>query len=446
MGNYKDDKMEMLSNHGDGNYAYIDTITEARRVLVEKLTGTFVTIAKDVKVQVFFNPKRVAAYRLIGYANRLLNAEDFNDDSKDAGDIGAGHTVTAFYEIVPVGVTPPVPPVDDNPFVKKAPPADAPKGVADSAVFRLRLRYKQPEGGKSTLMEKDVTDGGAAFDQATDDFRFAAAVAAFGMALRESKYLGRIEWDGILEIAGSSAGDDEKRKEFLALAAKAKGLAAKKDDGDPLDVKTRASSAPVRPTLVARKERGFRMRLLCLCLPGHGRGLWRSVRLRDRRCLRSRHPGAGAAAPAAPEPPGSGARRRHRGHHPADVLDGAGRAHRIPRRGHRTSCAAASRFDEWDEVMVPAPGSREGPRGVDIGSDGGNPVQRAGPHPQGDARPPVGRGRDAADAGRRRARRDRLRPPGLRRRRRRDAGRSEDHPVRRGRPVPCSTRPSRSPA
>ena len=221
--NVKDDRMEQLSNRGNGNYAYIDSLKEARKVLVEELTGTLVTIAKDVKIQVFFNPRTVAGYRLVGYENRRLAARDFNDDTKDAGEIGAGHAVTALYEIVPAGRDLPGPRVDPNPFVEKevaSPPGD------EKALFRLRLRYKQPEGDKSTLMEQDVFDGSRKIDQSDDDFQWAAAVAGFGMLLRDSPHRGLLTWEAVAEIAGAAGGPraDEYRAEFLRLVEKARAL------------------------------------------------------------------------------------------------------------------------------------------------------------------------------------------------------------------------------
>ncbi len=226
-GNYKDATMEELSNRGNGNYAYIDTLKEGRKVLVEQLAGTLVTIAKDVKIQIFFNPKKVEAYRLIGYENRLLAKEDFNDDKKDAGEIGAGHAVTALYEIVPVGVEMPTLKVDPNPFVAKAKPSP----LADSdAWFRLRLRYKHPDGDDSTLMEKDVKDEGKQFDRSTADFQWASSVAAFGMVLRNSPHKGDANLKAILEIAKSSKGNDPHgyRAEFLELVERAMRLSRRK--------------------------------------------------------------------------------------------------------------------------------------------------------------------------------------------------------------------------
>ncbi|MHC4958950.1 MAG: vWA domain-containing protein [Planctomycetota bacterium] len=211
-GNYQDAKMEDLSNKGNGNYAYIDSLKEAKRALVEQLTGTLIAIAKDVKIQVFFNPRKVAGWRLVGYVNRKLAARDFNDDKKDAGEIGAGHSVTALYEIVPQGVKTDIPVADDNPFLK---PAVTDNG--SDAMFRLRLRYKQPDADKSQLMEVDIRDTGDGFDKADTDMRFAASVAAFGLALRKSPHRGSITWQGIHEIAKGAVDDREDRMEFMKL-------------------------------------------------------------------------------------------------------------------------------------------------------------------------------------------------------------------------------------
>jgi Ca-activated chloride channel family protein len=209
--------MEALSNHGNGNYAYVDGQDEARRVLVEQASGTLVTIAKDVKVQVFFNPRRVSGYRLLGYENRRLAARDFNDDAKDAGEIGAGHSVTALYEIVLVGGSLPGA-VDPNPFVQPAP--EKPRGEADAgALFRLRLRWKAPEGATSTLHEEDAIDSGAGFEQADPAFQWAAAVAGYGMLLRRSPHRGQASWDLVRELAQGAVGEDPdgRRKEFFEL-------------------------------------------------------------------------------------------------------------------------------------------------------------------------------------------------------------------------------------
>ncbi len=225
MGNYKDSTLEKLADKGNGNYGYIDTIAEARKVLVSEMGGTLVTIAKDVKIQVEFNPNKVQAYRLIGYENRLLAAQDFNDDTKDAGEIGAGHTVTALYEVVPVGVAIELPGVDELRYQK---PADT--SVSDGAgeLCFLKLRYKQPDGDTSSLLEFPIADGGASYDQASGEFKFAASVAAFGMLLRDSKYKGGANYDTVLELGGEGAARDPHgyRAGFLEMVRKAKALSA----------------------------------------------------------------------------------------------------------------------------------------------------------------------------------------------------------------------------
>jgi len=233
MGNLKDDLMEQLADKGDGNYAYIDTMLEARKVLSEQLSGTLVTIAKDVKVQVEFNPARVAAYRLIGYENRLLKKEDFNDDAKDAGEIGAGHAVTALYEIVPAGQGAPAAPpgagVDPLEFAEPGPAAaaaPAPAAGGDRRALVVKLRYKKPEGGPSTLIKRGVEDEGRDYAAATADYKFAAAVASFGMLLRDSPHKGNATFASVQELADASRGADASgyRAEFLDLVRKARTL------------------------------------------------------------------------------------------------------------------------------------------------------------------------------------------------------------------------------
>lgn len=204
MGNLKDATLEELSRRGNGNYAYLDTLEEARKVLVRELGATLVTIAKDVKVQVEFDPRAVGAYRLIGYENRLLRPEDFRDDRKDAGEIGAGHTVTALYELIPPVVG-----------AREAPT----RAARDADVLRVRLRYKEPDGQTSKLVQVAARDHGAGFAQASEDFRFAASVAAFGMLLRGSPHRGGASYEGVLEMARQARGDDPQglRAEFLEL-------------------------------------------------------------------------------------------------------------------------------------------------------------------------------------------------------------------------------------
>jgi Ca-activated chloride channel homolog len=223
MGNLKDGNLEKLADKGNGNYAYIDTMSEARKVLVEEMSGTLVTIAKDVKVQVEFNPAQVKAYRLVGYENRVLAAEDFNDDTKDAGEIGAGHTVTALYELVPRGVEIELPNVDPLKYQKPVKPS----GAADSdELLTLKLRYKQPDGETSKLLVFPAVDDGKGFGKASPDFKFASSVAGFGMLLRDSEYKGKASFDRVVKWAEAGMGDDlhGHRAEFMELVKKAKAL------------------------------------------------------------------------------------------------------------------------------------------------------------------------------------------------------------------------------
>jgi len=223
-GNLNDAMMETISNKGNGNYAYIDGITEAHKVLVEQMGGTLVTIAKDVKIQIEFNPAQVTAYRLIGYENRILAAEDFNDDKKDAGEIGAGHTVTALYEVVPAGQQVDVPSVDPLKYQPTAQPAD--DESASDELLTLKLRYKFPDAETSKLLEVPLVDGEKRFGEATGDFQFAAAVASFGMLLRGSEHKGTATYGAVLEIASASAGPDVHgyRAEFIQMVDRARTL------------------------------------------------------------------------------------------------------------------------------------------------------------------------------------------------------------------------------
>ncbi len=227
MGNHNDSLLEQLSNKADGNYAFIDDDQEARKVLVEQLSGTLVTVAKDVKIQVEFNPAQVAAYRLIGYENRLLHAEDFNDDQKDAGEIGAGLSVTALYEIVPVGAKTDVKAGHVDPLKYQSRPA--PSDTAQSSeLFTVKLRYKQPQSDASQLISLPVENHTTPFAAASPDFKFAAAVAAFGMLLRESAYCGQATWESVLQLAreGSQQKSDAYRAEFIEMVGQAKTLAS----------------------------------------------------------------------------------------------------------------------------------------------------------------------------------------------------------------------------
>ncbi len=224
-GNHNDSMMEQISNKGNGNYAFIDSRQEAEKVLVEELGGTLVTIAKDVKIQIEFNPAEVAAYRLIGYENRILAAQDFNDDKKDAGEIGAGHTVTALYQLVPADgeIDVEIPAVDDLRFQKQA---KLSKRASSGELLNLKLRYKQPTGTESTLIEVPVKDQGKSFSAMDADFKFAAAVASFGMLLRKSPHKGDATFAAVEEIAGDGIGQDKngRRSEFLDLVRKARQL------------------------------------------------------------------------------------------------------------------------------------------------------------------------------------------------------------------------------
>jgi Ca-activated chloride channel family protein len=226
MGNLKDSTLEKLADHGNGNYAYIDSLAEARKVLVEQAGGTLVTIAKDVKLQIEFNPAHVKAFRLIGYENRVLAHQDFNDDTKDAGDIGAGHTVTALYEVVPPGVAVSIPGVDPLKYQEASRPI---AGSDTGEILTLKLRYKEPAGQRSSLIEVPLTDSGHAFEAASPELRFAAAVAAFGMILRDSPHKGDADFGKVREWAAGALGQDRGglRAEFLQMVDQARALSAK---------------------------------------------------------------------------------------------------------------------------------------------------------------------------------------------------------------------------
>jgi len=221
-GNLKDATMEKLADKGNGNYAYIDSMLEAKKVLVEEGGSTLVTIAKDVKIQVEFNPKEVASYRLVGYENRKLAHQDFNDDTKDAGEIGAGHSVTALYEVVPAGAKSGAPAVDKLKYQEEKPLSSA---ATSGELMTVKIRYKKPDGDKSELSSFSITGDDRALDKTTPDFRFAAAVAEFGMLLRDSKHKGDASWAEVAELAkGASERSDEHRAEFLTLVDTAKRL------------------------------------------------------------------------------------------------------------------------------------------------------------------------------------------------------------------------------
>lgn len=217
-GNLQDAKMEQLANKGNGNYAYIDTILEAKKVLVSELGATLLTIAKDVKIQVEFNPAKVQAYRLIGYENRLLRSEDFNDDTKDAGELGAGHSVTALYEILPTGVTPDVelPQVDELRYQQDS--SETQLSNRDE-LMTVKLRYKLPTGDGSQLIEQSLGDRPLSLESTSENFRFAASVAAFGLLVRDSQYKGTANSALVLQLANDAKGDDREgyRSDFIRL-------------------------------------------------------------------------------------------------------------------------------------------------------------------------------------------------------------------------------------
>jgi len=218
MGNVKDDKMEIIADKGNGNYSYIDNLQEARKVLVSEFGGTLFTIAKDVKFQIEFNPAKVKSYRLIGYENRLLNDEDFNDDTKDAGEMGSGHNVTALYELVPAGSHDTMPSVDP---LKYQASALREKGETNFSAeyLTIKLRYKKPDGKTSMLLVKPVKGYVTDIEDASDNLRFAAAVSEFGMILRNSEFKGNATLEGASKLARSARGEDEDgyRSELIRL-------------------------------------------------------------------------------------------------------------------------------------------------------------------------------------------------------------------------------------
>ncbi|MCK6481217.1 MAG: VWA domain-containing protein [Planctomycetes bacterium] len=220
MDNLKDATLERLADRGNGNYAYVDDLAEARKVLVEQGMSTLHAIAKDVKIQVEWNPAQVAGYRLLGYENRLLAAQDFADDAKDAGEIGAGHSVTAFYEVVPFGREVPGGAVDGLRYQRPA------EGTGSLETLTVKLRWKEPEGEASTLREIPFVDAGGSFDGASGEFRFAAAVAEWALLLRGSRFAGSASLDAVREIAAGALGADGsgRRAEFLRLVEKSAAL------------------------------------------------------------------------------------------------------------------------------------------------------------------------------------------------------------------------------
>ncbi len=217
MGNYKDGRMEQISNAGNGNYFYIDSIKEAEKVFVRELRANMFTIAKDVKIQIEFNPLKVKSYRLIGYENRMLAKEDFDNDKKDAGELGAGHTVTALYEIVPADGG-----KDDSVKLRYQQSKVNKETAGGGEIMLLKLRYKPIKEEKSLLIEKAVDDENKAFSSTSDNFRFASAVAGFGMLLRDSQFKNDLTAKDVIKIAKGAKGYDEEgyRAEFITLVEK----------------------------------------------------------------------------------------------------------------------------------------------------------------------------------------------------------------------------------
>jgi Ca-activated chloride channel homolog len=223
MGNYKDNRLEQIADKGNGNYYYIDNIMEANKVLGHEIMATLFTIAKDVKIQIEFNPAKVKSYRLIGYENRLLKKEDFDDDTKDAGELGAGHTVTALYEIVPAKD---ISALKNNENLKYQENKIKESAITSDEVLTLSLRYKEPDKETSRLISQALTENISDLKRSSDNMKFSAAVAQFAMLLRDSKYKGESDFDNILELAENSKGDDKfgYRDEFITLVRMAKRL------------------------------------------------------------------------------------------------------------------------------------------------------------------------------------------------------------------------------
>jgi Ca-activated chloride channel family protein len=214
MGNYKDDKMEIIADKGNGNYSYIDNLMEAKKVFINEFSSTLYTIAKDVKIQIEFNPAYVKEYRLLGYENRLLNEEDFDNDRKDAGELGAGHTVTALYEIVPATYQ------DERTRRLQYQQSDVlPDASVSNELATIKFRYKKPDADRSILMVETIPHTCRSTGQTSNNFRFSAAVAGFGMLLRDSEYKGNMTYDRVLSMARGSRGMDEDgyRAEFIRL-------------------------------------------------------------------------------------------------------------------------------------------------------------------------------------------------------------------------------------
>jgi Ca-activated chloride channel homolog len=229
MGNYKDDKMEIIADKGNGNYAYIDNIQEARKVFITEFGGTLFTIAKDVKFQMEFNPARVKGYRLVGYENRLLNDEDFNDDKKDAGEMGSGHTVTALYEIIPAGSHESLKSIDPLKYQsnrREEKSVEEVKADPRAELMTVKLRYKQPDASTSIKVEIPVKGRVLDAEETSDNFRFSASIAEFGLILRNSQYKEDASMEEVIALAKSAKGEDEEgyRAEFIKLVKLADSL------------------------------------------------------------------------------------------------------------------------------------------------------------------------------------------------------------------------------
>lgn len=226
LGNLKDSRMEKLADKGNGNYAYIDNLLEAKKVLVKEFASTLYTVAKDVKIQVEFNPVKVKSYRLVGYENRMMNKEDFQDDKKDAGELGAGHCVTALYEIIPASENRGN--LQEN--LKYVKSDVKPEALASKEVMTVQLRYKLPSEDQSKLLVHPVEESSTPIGESSDDFRFSAAVAEFGMLLRNSEFRADSSYKDVIHLARQATGRDEEgyRGEFVRLVELAEMLAEKK--------------------------------------------------------------------------------------------------------------------------------------------------------------------------------------------------------------------------
>ncbi len=234
MGNYQDAKMQKLADKGNGNHGYIDGLSEAKKMLVSEFGGTLFTIAKDVKLQIEFNPTLVQGYRLIGYENRMLAKEDFNDDKKDAGELGSGHTVTALYEIIPVGIKSDfLKSVDKLKYQKED---GFSKASFTNELMTVKLRYKEPDGSVSKLIVQSVADNNVSINQTSENFRFASAVAQFGMLLRNSEFKQQSNYNNVALIARNAIGKDKEgyRKEFVELVERAISIAKRNKDLEDL--------------------------------------------------------------------------------------------------------------------------------------------------------------------------------------------------------------------